>query len=242
MAKKSEKKSGKKDKKDKKGGAKKGTEKARRQELGEMAIFRLKREAVKAGLDQDLCREATDEEELIEQIIEAEFGDGPPKSKKGKKGKKESVVGSPPPEEDDEEEEEDGEEEDGDGGDGEEEEDEEGEDEGEDEDDDGDGESDDGDDDDEEDEKPKRTRVKKEREEKSLDEEKLDAILDGLAVIRKDVAEVKSDFDGIGKYILLIWSGMKGGMIKLAKVTGAKGMKARLEKEESSILGESEDD
>jgi len=62
-------------------------------------------------------------------------------------------------------------------------------------------------------------------------------------VLRNDLGEVKSDFDGIGKYILLIWSGLKSGMLKIGKAVGTKKMKIKLDKLEADIIGtDSEDD
>lgn len=218
-------------KKGSKKGGKKGKAEARRAELEEMSLFRLKRAARGAGLDADDIREAQNEEELIEAILDAEFGDGgkPPKKaakKGGKKGKKEEPEDDP--EEDDPEE---------DGGDDED-------DDGSDDDDDGSDDDEGGDDDDEgEDEPPKRTAVRSKKSSASDDEpdvleEKIDAVIDGLATVRGAVEEIKADTEAIYKFVNATLQILKSSALRIGKAVGTKGLKKKIEDLENETLSE----
>lgn len=204
----------------------KKTEKARREELKDMSLFRLKRVAAQAGADAEKVRSCEAKSEVIELIIEKEFGEEEPKrakvkkeesvKDKNKKGKKDDDEDEDDPKENDEEEkpkkgkkkdedEDDGDDDDDDGdGDG-------------DDDDDDDGDDDGNDDDDpKEDEKPKREKVKKEDEDDRLDR------------LIKLVEEVKSDMEGTTRFAAGAYYILNTALPIIGKTVGTKGMTKKI--------------
>lgn len=217
-----------------------------RDELEALSPFHLKKRAKAEGLKPKEIKEAGEGEALIDLIIEKVEGGGGKKSKKSspkkqavKKGKKKEEETEEDPEEEDPEEDPD---DDGDEDPDDDPDDDDDDDEGEDPDDDDPDPDPDDDDDDEEDEKPKRRGKKAggRSKVKSSTEDDLSAVIDGIAAMRKEMAEIKELFHLIAGNSVIVRELVKKGFARVFKATGAKGWAKIVAKVEEEVDSEGE--
>ncbi len=227
----------------------KKTEKARREDLKDMSLFRLKRVAAQAGADAEKVRSCEVKSEVIELIIEKEFGDDeePKRTKvkdkeesvkdkkgkkrdeddeeekepKGKKGKKDEDDEEPKGKKGKGKKDEDDDDADSDDDDDKDDDDDDEGDDDKDKDDDGDDDDDKDDDDDDGDDDDKDKKPKRQAVKKDDLTEKIDA----LTTL---VEELKSDIEGTTRFAAGAYLILKAALPVLGKTVGTKGMTKKI--------------
>lgn len=203
-----------------------------RDELEALSPFHLKKRAKAEGLKPKEIKEAGEGEELIDLIIEKVEGGGKTKKRASKKQTQRSSKKKPEPETEDPEDEEDPEDPDDDD-DGEDPDDDDDDDDGED--------PEDDDDDDEEEEKPKRrAKSKGKGKVRSSEEDDIAVLIDSVASIRKELADIRESVNSIMGGVLVVKELVKKGFARVFKATGAKGWAKIVNKVEEEVDSEGE--